>query len=551
MDSSEKPAFEEQRLQALKALHLPESSQEKDFDNLTLIAAQIFGSHFAAISFLDGNRQWFKSKIGIQESEVARENSFCHYTITANAELVVANAANDERFSAKPVSFGDQLIRFYAGVPVLCPEGFPVGSLFVCDSKECEASTEKMQALKALSQQVTVLLNAHLQNEKLQNLKERAGYKRTVIENLSEGIVLLNGAGKVIECNPAAAELLGLEDNGQVLGRFATDKSGWKNITEEGTKFPESELPSLKCLRTGERQTNVILGIYRTATDLRWLNVNSIPLFLEPEAAESKRPTHVITSFTDITAIKAMTNDRRYLEAKLSDSSRRSALGEMAGGIAHEINNPLAIIVGRIYLLKEKLVKGRLDLSNLADFEKIEETVERIAKIIKSLKTYSRNAENDPFVKAGVSDMINETLELCTSRFTKEGVRVEIQCEQNYIIECRPAQISQLLMNLFNNSFDAVEHLSEKWIFISVEMEHEQLKLVVTDSGHGIPQAQRGKIMQPFYSTKEFGKAMGLGLSIALGIAESHSGRFEYDGSSNNTSFVLTLPSRQPIKKSA
>jgi C4-dicarboxylate-specific signal transduction histidine kinase len=106
-------------------------------------------------------------------------------------------------------------------------------------------------------------------------------------------------------------------------------------------------------------------------------------------------------------------------------------------------------------------------------------------------------------------------------------------------------------MNLFNNSFDAVEHLSEKWIFISVEMEHEQLKLVVTDSGHGIPQAQRGKIMQPFYSTKEFGKAMGLGLSIALGIAESHSGRFEYDGSSNNTSFVLTLPSRQPIKKSA
>jgi len=102
-----------------------------------------------------------------------------------------------------------------------------------------------------------------------------------------------------------------------------------------------------------------------------------------------------------------------------------------------------------------------------------------------------------------------------------------------------------------NNSFDAVQNLPKKWIQISVENRNTDYVLTVTDSGEGIPSNLVPKIMQPFYSTKELGKGMGLGLSIALGIAEGHQGKFEYDRQSQNTKFVLTLPKTQEQKRSA
>jgi C4-dicarboxylate-specific signal transduction histidine kinase len=361
--------------------------------------------------------------------------------------------------------------------------------------------------------------------------------------------MLLDKNRTVIKCNPAASALLGLENSDSLIGRSISQYS-WQNVTEEGSKFPEDQLPLRKCLNTGERQTNVVVGVYRKSNDLRWLSFNVIPLFLEGPQ-ESHGPSHAILSFTDITDVKAMASNRRYLEAKLSESGRRSALGEMAGGIAHEINNPLGIIVGKTYLLKSKLMAGTLDINALKDFEKIESTVERIAKIIKSLKTYSRNAENDPLVYTNISELISDSLVLCTDRFKNHGIEVKISCEASYEVECRPAQISQLLVNVLNNSFDAIQNLSSRWIDISVHLEDSSYKISVTDSGNGIPRAVAGKIMLPFYSTKEFGKAMGLGLSTALGIAESHHGQLEYDHQAANTRFVLTLPSLQPIKKSA
>lgn len=549
MKIAKKHPTEEQRLQALTALNILDTLPEKDFDDIALIAAQICAAPMSIISLIDDKRQWFKSKIGLEVNEFTRDVSFCSHTILQDDVLVVNNTTIDERFSGNPLVTGEPGVRFYAGVPLHSLDGYVIGSVCVIDTVERELASGQVEALRALSNQVTKLLQIRLQNEKVKNLKVRAEFKKNVIENLSEGIMLFDKTGKVIECNPAAAYILGLEGNSLFIDRKFGDR-GWKNITEEGQKFPESELPTLKCFRTGQKQTNVILGVYRTPTDLRWLNINSVPMFFNEGHEGSEKPSHVITSFSDVTEIRAMASNRRYLEAKLSDSSRLSALGEMAGGIAHEINNPLAVILGKTSLLKDKLQSGNINESSLKDFEKIEMTVERIAKVIKSLKLYSRNADNDPLFATQLSHVIGDTIELCSARFKNHGINIQVNCDPSFEVECRFAQISQLLMNLLNNSFDAVQNLKEKWVSVEVEDCGADYRLVVTDSGKGIPHALIGKIMQPFYSTKEFGKGMGLGLSIAFGIAEGHNGKFEYDSEHQNTRFILTLPKTQLQKRS-
>jgi len=334
MKAAKKQLSEEQRLQALASLQILDTVPEKEFDDITLIASQICAAPIAAVSLIGENRQWFKSKRGFGTNETPRETAFCSYTILENDALVVSNAVTDERFrNSEFVTKAG--VRFYAGIPILSPCGFPVGTLFVVDRVEKNLSEDQLAALKALSGQVTRLL-------------------------------------------------------------------------------------------------------------------------------QLRQPSQLNAGFADVAEVKALNSSRRYLEAKLTDSSRLSALGEMAGGIAHEINNPLAIILGRTHLLKQKLVAGSLDKSGLKDFEKIEATVERIAKIIKSLKLYSRNAENDPTLSANFSEIIHDTLELCSARFRNQGVEVRVNCDDAFEIECRFSQLSQLFYKLFNKSFYFVSKFFEQ-----------------------------------------------------------------------------------------
>jgi signal transduction histidine kinase len=111
-------------------------------------------------------------------------------------------------------------------------------------------------------------------------------------------------------------------------------------------------------------------------------------------------------------------------------------------------------------------------------------------------------------------------------------------------VECRSVQISQILLNLVSNAHDAALGQPTRWVRISAEVAPAEVSIKVTDSGPGIPPELRPRIMEPFFTTKEFGKGTGLGLSVSKGIAEAHGGRLSYDPSARHTCFVLTLPRR-------
>ncbi len=227
-------------------------------------------------------------------------------------------------------------------------------------------------------------------------------------------------------------------------------------------------------------------------------------------------------------------------------NSKMAALGEMAGGVAHEINNPLAIIKASASILRDHLNKAPTpDLEKLGTgLARIEETVTRIAKIVSGLRSFSRNAAQDPMDLIVVSQVIEDSFSLCSEKFKNQSIRLTFDPGSfgQMRVLGRAAQLSQVLINLLGNSRDAIESLPNKWIDVKLNADETFISISVTDCGNGIPENVLQKIMQPFFTTKEVGKGTGLGLSISKGIIEDHKGSLTYDSSCPNTCFVIRLP---------
>lgn len=238
-----------------------------------------------------------------------------------------------------------------------------------------------------------------------------------------------------------------------------------------------------------------------------------------------------------------ITESKKNAEA-LIQTSKMATLGTMSGGMAHEINNPLAIIQGKIDKIKNEILKPSLNVESvLPEIDKISNNVERISSIIRSLIAFSNEPNGGCYAKTSSDIIIQNTLNLCQEKFKDNNIDLRIGKLPNVYIYCCETQIEQVLLHLLSNAFDAVKHLEQKWISIDVVInEYNTIQFVVTDSGSGIPESIIHKIMDPFFTTKAVGKGAGLGLSISYGIVEKHNGRLWVDAHSPNTRFVFELP---------
>lgn len=251
----------------------------------------------------------------------------------------------------------------------------------------------------------------------------------------------------------------------------------------------------------------------------------------------------------DITQQKKIEDLLKEQQIKMVNTAKLSSLGEMAAGVAHEINNPLTIIMGNVQIIKHLSNQTDPDPKALKDIsDTIQNTVNRIAKIINGLKNFARDGGSEPFEKENLLHIIQETLSFCEARFRNNGVKLEIECsEQEIYLDCRQIQISQVILNLLNNSFDAVQSNFDKWVRLKVTQDATTVTLTFQDSGLGIPVDLQEKIMQPFFTTKIVGKGTGLGLSISRGLIEAHGGSLVLDRENKNTTFIITIPKNRKL----
>jgi PAS domain S-box-containing protein len=234
--------------------------------------------------------------------------------------------------------------------------------------------------------------------------------------------------------------------------------------------------------------------------------------------------------------------------AKLAEASKMSILGEMASNIAHEVNNPLAVVSGSVEQLQHALLSGSPPhdvVFRLTDT--IMRNTSRIQTIVKGLRSFARKAEQDPFQEASLKAILEDTVELCRERFEAHHASLSAAAiPEHVVIECRPTQIMEVLVNLLSNALHAVEASDEKWVVMAATDNGDAVEIAVTDSGGGIPAEVVTSLFERFATTKDFGKGAGLGLSISRRIVQSHNGILMVDSSSPHTRFVIRLPKCQP-----
>lgn len=257
-----------------------------------------------------------------------------------------------------------------------------------------------------------------------------------------------------------------------------------------------------------------------------------------PVLGEGGEITNVVCYVEDIT-------EKLRLEAQLFQSAKLAAIGEMASGVAHELNSPLTAILGNAQLLLRKTSNDQPQYKLLED---VKSCGSRCKRIIQNLLTFSRQDKQHNKQLFNMNHVVENSLSLVGYLIDKNNIKLSVALNANLPhIRGNSQQLEQVVVNMLLNARDALEDIEEKEIKVITDItkndEATSIALIIEDNGCGIPQESINQIFNPFFTTKEAQKGTGLGLSVSLGIVKSHEGRIEVDSEvGKGTIFKIWLP---------
>jgi PAS domain S-box-containing protein len=361
--------------------------------------------------------------------------------------------------------------------------------------------------------------------------QERLDQHESTIRDLFEqspvGLNLCRMDGLWVESNSAFLDIIG-------YSREEAD-GGLTYWQLTPRKYDADEAIQLEALRTQGRYGPYEKEFIRKDGRIVPVRLNGFLIHRDGE-------TFIWSLIEDLTAQRELEARLEEERAKSIQAAKLAVMGEMAASFAHEINNPLGIIDAYAFALKDMADKP--DPALLAEgFDTIREAVERIGKIVHGLRKFARRSAGEPPVDISVTSVVGDAMDLCRARLRTHGVEVEVQAGATEPIRGHAIELSQVLVNLVNNAFDAVQSSDEKWVRVTTcDRPDGSVEIAVEDSGPGVPPRLATEIFQPFVTTKGMGQGTGLGLSISRTIIERHGGSLTLDSTAPYTRFVVSLP---------
>ncbi|MCR5885475.1 response regulator [Rhizobacter sp. J219] len=354
-----------------------------------------------------------------------------------------------------------------------------------------------------------------------------------------------DGEGRIVEFNPAAEAMFG-RHRADVMGRAVSEvimPERYREAHEAGIRRMESggaprvlgKRMEMHALRADGSEFPIEMVLWRTNVD---------------------GTGYYTASLVDVTERHSAAQQIERQRDALRQSEKLSAMGSLLAGVAHELNNPLAIVMGRASLLEEKCDDPAL----LADVQRIREAAERCGRIV---RTFLNMARSKPATRENVSlnDLTRAAAEMLNYSYRSHGVEMRLQlADELPSVKADGDQVGQIVLNLLVNAQQALSACDgERRVFIETGVEarrenrEPRVWLRVSDNGPGVPAELRGKLFEPFFTTKPEGIGTGLGLAMSRSLARDHGGDLTLEPTSHQggASFRLNLPiSGEPVHES-
>ena len=349
-------------------------------------------------------------------------------------------------------------------------------------------------------------------------LQRERDFNQKILNTTQSMILVLDTAGLISYANRRCYEA-GYQEN-ELIGHRLVD---WVEVSHR-----EDFDAALGTTAHGQQVENLELRVRRSDGSMGHFSIS-----LSPMRDEQKAVNSVVVVMTDIT-------DAALLQAKLAHSEKMATIGRLVSGVAHEVNNPLAAILGFTDLLLEN---PEVPLSARDDLQIILQETQRTKDIVQDLLSFARQrpVQREP---VQVNSVLRQTIKLRSYDFASHGVEVLEDFEEALAPALGDSQqLQQVFLNILNNAYDAVQEAGQRGrIKIHTRRRTDMIEVAISDNGTGIADPQR--IFDPFYTTKQVGKGTGLGLSICYGIVRAHGGEIQCwsnEGDAGST-FVVRIP---------
>lgn len=394
---------------------------------------------------------------------------------------------------------------------------------------------------------IGILLMHKVTRPLIDTLEENESKYRTLFESANEGIMVISD--RIEECNDQVTRLLGY-DKSEMIGRRIVDFTPERQ--PHGDSSVEVERDRFELARLGKPQ----YFLWRS----RRKDGEEIDLDVMLKAARVGNRTVILTTLLDITDRRRAEIELRHKEKEVADArehlahmARLSTMGEMAAGIAHEINQPLAAISAYAQGCKRMLESGLADAGDLNEpLEKIATQAIRAGEVIRRLRSFIKKSASE-LELMDANELVSEVVQLAEVDARKHGIPVYLHLAR-HVPEVRvdPVQLQQVILNLIRNALEAMEETPRERARVDVytaQEESGQVSIRVVDTGPGLSEDVLKRVFDPFFTTKSTG--MGMGLSISHSIITAHGGQLSVCNNDNGCGVTFTVllmarPARLP-----